>query len=454
MKKFLLFVSMFTALTVMAQGGGSTTTMGGVSSTGYSQSSGTNEVTGKTYTSTGTDENVVQVTGGTFTMNNCTISKTGSDTEDEDGSSFYGINSAVYVNGDGAIVNMVGGTITTSTKGANGGFAYDGGVLNISDVTITNSKNLSRGIHATGGGIINATNLTITTSGSNSSVVATDRGGGTVTVDEGSYVTTGTDCAILYSTGTISISNAEGSSSQGEIGVIEGDNSITIESCDFTSGSSSRGLMILQSGSGDSEGYNGYITVTNSTLTMTDDSAPLCEIPTNMTGTLTLDNVTLTIPSGVLMYVDYNTRWSTYGGTGYLILKNGTYTGDANADQYGTVHVIVESTATWNGAFSSTGKEKTATINGTWYLTGDTYVDTLVVNEGGAVHTNGYTLTYGSLTNNGTIDDSGVTELSLDSKSTDNRVINLNGAIIGTSDTATDLAPGIYIINGQKKVVR
>lgn len=446
-------------------GGGSSYSIGSTSSTGYSQSSGTNSVSGQTYTSTGSDENAVQVTGGTFTMTDCTITKTGDYSASSDNTSFYGVNSAVYVGSTSAAttLTMTGGTITTNAKGANAAFAYGYGVLNISDVTIRNSANLSRGIHATGGGTIVASNLDIVTEGSNSSVVATDRGGGTVTVDGGSYVTTGTDCAILYSTGTVSASNATGSSAKGEVGVIEDDNTINITNCNFSSGSSSRGLMILQSGSGDSEGYDGAINITNSTITLTDSSAPLCEIPTNITGTLTLDNTSLTVPSGVLMYVDYNTRWSTYGGTGNLVLKNGSYTGAVNADQYGTATVSVASTATWTGSIdnSNVASSTTATVEGVWILDADSYVDNLTIASGATVYTNGYSLNYGSLTNNGTLDTTsagvtGIKAITLQMDGAGNGVVyNLNG--IKVADSASNLSAlvkGIYIVNGKKIAVR
>lgn len=446
-------------------GGGSSYSIGSTSSTGYSQSSGTNSVSGQTYTSTGSDENAVQVTGGTFTMTDCTITKTGDYSASSDNTSFYGVNSAVYVGSTSAAttLTMTGGTITTNAKGANAAFAYGYGVLNISDVTIRNSANLSRGIHATGGGTIVASNLDIVTEGSNSSVVATDRGGGTVTVDGGSYVTTGSDCAILYSTGTISASNATGSSAKGEVGVIEGDNTINITNCNFSSGSSSRGLMILQSGSGDSEGYNGAINITNSTITLTDSSAPLCEIPTSITGTLTLDNTSLTVPSGVLMYVDYNTRWSTYGGTGNLVLKNGSYTGAVNADQYGTATVSVASTATWTGSIdnSNVASSTTATVEGVWILNADSYVDNLTIASGATVYTNGYSLNYGSLTNNGTLDTTstggtGIKAITLQEEGAGNgAVYNLSGMkVVDSASNLSALAKGIYIVNGKKIAVR
>lgn len=445
-------------------GGNSGYTIGGTSTTGYSQSSGTNTASDKTYSSSGSDENAVQITGGTFSMENCTITKSGDYSANSDNTSFYGVNSAVYVGctSGSATLNVDGGTITTNAKGANAAFAYGNGVLNISNTTIRCSEDLSRGIHATGGGTIVASNLDIRTEGSNSSVIATDRGGGTVTVYGGSYVTTGGDCAVLYSTGTVSAANAIGSSSQGEVGVIEGDNTINIDNCTFSSGSASRGLMILQSGSGDSEGYNGAISISNSTITMTDKNAPLCEIPTNITGTLTLDNATLDIPSGILMYVDYNTRWTTYGGTGNLILKNGEYSGAANADKYGTVHVTVENSAKWFGSVDNANiaASANATVDGIWVLDADSNVDKLVINEGATVYTNGHILSYGSITNNGTLDSSttglngGVAEITA-SETADSAVYNLSGQMVRkTSDNLKDLKPGIYIINGSKLVIK
>lgn len=437
-------------------GGGSTVKVGSVSSTGYSQTSDTKSVTGMTYTSTNSDENAVQVTGGTFTMNNCTIKKSAGNTSDSDGSSFYGINSAVYCAGSASTINMIGGTITTTATGANGIIAYNSGVINVSGVTINNTANLSRGIHATGGGVITASNLTITTAGNNSSVIATDRGGGTVSVVGGSYKTTGGDCAVLYSTGAISISDATGSSSKGEVGVIEGNNSINITNCDMTSGSSTRGMMILQSGSGDSQGYNGKITVTGGSIVLTGTSTPLLEVPTNITGTLTLKDVKLTVPSGVLLLVDYNSRWSTYGGTGNLILStDSTWTcnGAVNGDKYGHINVTVNSGVTWNGSLDSgnVAASTAATINGRWNLTADSYVDKLTINNGGVINKNGYKLEYGSLTNNGSVVD-GITSIKSDTPA--GIVYDLNGRIVKSASSLTGLSAGIYVKSGKKFLIR
>ena len=441
-------------------GGGSSSSesIGSTSETGYYQSSGTNSATGETYTSTNSDENAVQITGGTFTMTNCTVEKSSGDTSDSDGSSFYGINSAVYCGGSSSVLNVSGGTVSTSASGANGIFAYDYGTINVSDVTVNTSSNLSRGIHATGGGIINASNLTITTAKTNCSVIATDRGGGTVTVSGGTYTTTGDDSAITYSTGTITASDITGSSSKGEMSVIEGDNSIMLNNCTMTSGSSSRGMMILQSGSGDSEGYNGVITVNGGSLTMTSSSAPLLEVPTYITATLTLKDVTLSVPSNNLMYVNYNTQWTSYGGTGILNLTTDsvwTYMGDVNADGYSTAIVNVGTGVTWNGAIDSgsTAKSTTVTVEGTWNLTGDSYIDNLTIEADAAVYTNGYTLSYGTLSGDGDIYTTGIGTVSYD-EDTPSTIYSINGMTIKTSAVNLESLPnGTYIYKGKKYFV-
>lgn len=395
-----------------------TTSSGTTSGTVYTLSSGTDSQTSQTYSSTTSDENAVKVSGGTATLTSCTITKSG-DTSNSDNSSFYGTNAAVL--STGGTLTLSGGTITTAAKGANAIVAYGGTVI-VSDMTMTTTENLSRGIHATGGGKITATNCTITTgnsgNASNCSVIASDKGGGTVTVTGGTYTTTGSDSAVIYSTGTITVNSITGSSSQGEIGVIEGSNYIYINSSTISSGASSskRGLQILQSGSGDASGYDGYIYATDSTLTLTSD-APFIEICTSVTGTVTLENCTLTIPSETLMLVDYNTRWTTTSPIANLILNkssttsaNNEYTGNVVVDTssesgYSTATVTVADGVTWNGAYDNGnyGKSTTAVINGTWTLTGDSYVDTVTIGSTGIINTGSYTLHYGTLTNNGTL---------------------------------------------------
>jgi len=263
-------------------------------------------------------------------------------------------------------------------------FCTNGATINVEGITIVNNSRISRGLHCTYGGTINASNVDITTNSETSSTIATDRGGGTVTVNGGTATANGSKSAVIYSTGTMSATSLVGTSAKGEIAVIEGDNSIAMTNCTMTSGSSERGLLMMQSGSGDASGVNPVMTITGTSLTMTDSSAPLLEVATCVTATCTLSGCTVTVPSGILMYVMADSQWSTSGAVGNLILDNGTYSGIVKYDTGYTANVTVNSGATWN-------------------LTADTSIGALVNN--GTINRNGYTLTTTSTSGSGTINE-------------------------------------------------
>lgn len=461
-KHFILLfaLAMGFGLSATAQGpGGSTDTI--PDGAAYILNDGsTVTLTGETLSTTQSDYNVVQVTNGNLTLNNCTITKSGdTNSSDGDATSFYGINSAVYAKGLNAtsVITMNGGTITTNSKGSNAVFAWRGATIYVNDVTIHNYERVSRGLHATYEGVIVATNVDITTESETSSTIATDRGGGTVTVTGGSATAKGNRSAVLYSTGTITANDLTGVSELGEIADVEGDNGVIINNCTMTCGSSERGLMMLQSGSGDAQGSNAYITVTASTLTTTDASAPLCEVPTKNVGTLTLTDVTLNVASGKLMYVDYNTQWTTKNGTGNLLLYTTqsawTYEGSVDADSYSNVNVTVGENVTWKGNMDNDNDAMSSTVtvdeNGVWALTADSYVDELVNN--GTIYKGNYTLSYGSLSGNGTIsNETAVNELIEEETEGNGIIYTLDGRSLGT--TLPDNFRGVYIQNGKKHV--
>ena len=73
---------------------------------------------------------------------------------------------------------------------------------------ITTKADNSGGIMTTGGGTTNAYNLKIKTAGTSSAAIRTDRGGGTVKVNKGTYTTTGKGSPAVYSTADVTVSNA------------------------------------------------------------------------------------------------------------------------------------------------------------------------------------------------------------------------------------------------------
>lgn len=403
------------------------------------------------------DYNVVQVTNGTLTIKNSTLNKTGdTETTGGDATSFYGTNASAFVSSSDGNLVLDGVTINSTADGANGVFAYNGGTATVNDITIVNNSVRSRGLHATYGGKITATNVNITTNKETSSTIATDRGGGFVYVTGGTSTAKGARSAVLYSTGTIEATDLTGLSEQAEIADVEGDNHVIMTNCDMTSGSSERGIMMLQSGSGDATGNNAYVTAVGCKLTTTNASAPLCEVPTANTGTLTLTDCTLSVASGTLLYVDYNKQWQTYGGYGNLVLKttqdSWTYEGDVKADSYSNASITVGENVTWNGSNDTDNTAKTASVTvekgGVWVLTGNSNVSTLTNN--GTIYLNGFTLNADSQSGSGTIVEgtTGIAGITATDGSSDQKIYNISGQYVGSD--MESLPTGIYIVNGKK----
>lgn len=453
---FLTMVFGLSALTVTAQtragGSSSSKTPAGAS---YTLSDGSTVIkNNETLTTSTSDYNVVQVTKGTRTMTNCTVTKTGdySSNYSGDDTSFYGTNSAVYASGSGATINMTGGMVTTDAKGANAVFATNGATINVDGITIDNTKSVSRGLHCTGGGIINATKVNITTRSETSSTVATDRGGGTVTVHGGTITAKGNKSSVLYSTGTISVEGITGLSEKGPIATVEGANTINIDNSAMQSDAEARGILLHQSNSGDAEGTKPVCSITNSTLTITNSNAPLCFV-TNVTGTLTLTDVSLNVASNKLLTVEYYKRGEN--STGHLVLKttkdSWTYTGDVDADNVNNLAVTVGTNVIWNGATDADNNAKSATVTvesgAVWNLTGNSYVSSLTNN--GTINKNGYALTVGTSSGSGTINETtGIENLKVIDDTESSAIYTLDGS---KADSTTK---GIVIRKGKKFVVK
>lgn len=271
------------------QGGSMPGQMNGNSSsvqyTGVTQITEDTTINSGEYSSKTADENALLVSGDIDAeISNIEVNKTG-DSDGGDTTSFYGINSGILAK-SGANLTLKNITVTTDATGANGVFSYggsattsnssnDGTTINISDSTITTKKDNSGGIMATGGGIMNAYNLTVNTAGTSSAAIRTDRGGGTVTVDGGTYTTTGQGSPTIYSTADVTVKNSKLVATTSEGIIIEGKNSVTINNCDLTDSNtklnglstSYKNIFLYQSMSGDADTGNSEFTSTDSTIT-------------------------------------------------------------------------------------------------------------------------------------------------------------------------------------------
>ncbi len=352
--------------------------------------SSTQTVSSNQVNSTTANQSAIYVhDGGNLTSENTTVSKTG-DTTSADNSNFFGQNAGVLVTKNSS-ATISGLNETTDAVGANAIFASGSNAkVTVSSSNIKTSKSSSRGLDATLKGTVTATDTNISTQGSHSASVATDRGGGTVSINKGTLRTSGDGSPILYSTGNISASNIDGVASGAEAAVIEGDNNITVNDSTLT-GSKNNGVMLYQSQSGDAETGTASFTMTNGSLTSkvkagakgtTNNTGALFYV-TNTDAKVSLTNVKLSNASNTLIRLASD-RWGTSGKNGGKLTfnaNNQTLKGNVQVNKGSSLKLLLKNGSELTGNINKTKTSGTVslTIDGfsTWNVTGTSHVTVL-----------------------------------------------------------------------------
>lgn len=358
------------------------------------------DITSGEYKSTTKDENAILVSGNVVsTLSNITISKTG-DSDGGDNTSFYGTNSAILAKG-GANLTIKNANITTDATGANGVFSYggsattnnsssDGTAVNISDSKITTTKDNSGGIMTTGGGVMNATNLTINTAGTSSAAIRSDRGGGTVVVNKGTYTTTGKGSPAVYSTADITVKNATLISEASEGLIIEGKNKIAIDNVKLTdtnntlNGQSTtyKNIFIYQSMSGDADTGTAEFSAKDSTITTNKGDSIYV---TNTKASITLENNEFinNDSTGNFLRIQKDS-WGNSGSNGgevALKLIKQKVKGNIVVDSISTLTMNLTNKSNYEGTINNSNEAKEIKVtldkNSKLVLTGDSYISEL-----------------------------------------------------------------------------
>ncbi len=350
---------------------------------------------GGTYKSTKDDENALRAEGKiTASLYNVSIEKTGGSASSNDGSSFYGLNSAVLAL-DSATLNINGGEITATTEGANGVFAYNGATINIKNTKIDVLGGNAGGIEVSGGGNIYAKNLTV--NAAIKAAIRSDRGGGTMVVDGGTYTTNGSMGApAIYSTADITVNNATLTSNNSEAVVIEGFNSVTINNSDITgnmsgnynkqNGDNIQNVMLYQSMSGDARVGTSTFTMNGGSLTSLNGDMFYI---TNTSSVIKLSEVKLTLAKDTYLLLaagNNNSRgWGTKGKNGgncEFNLAKQTISGNIKVDSISKLNMNISNSSDYTGAINSDGTTASTlsvTIDNSskWTLTDDSYITEL-----------------------------------------------------------------------------
>lgn len=369
--------------------------------------------TGKSYSSTGTDENAVHVTDGAkVTLKDATVSRESEESQGGDSSSFYGIGAAVLTTDGTSYVS--GSKVNTNAKGGAGIFSYGDGTTYVSDTTISTKKDTSGGIHVAGGGKLYAWNVNATTQGESSAAIRSDRGGGTMVVDGGTYTSNGTGSPAVYSTADIAVHSADLTANNSESVCIEGLNSLRLFDCNLTGNMKTDSqndctwnVILYQSMSGDSEVGNSTFEMNGGTLTAKNGGM---FYTTNTESTIHLSNVDITYAKNNDFFLkctgNSNQRgWGTSGANGAdcnFTADDQKMEGDVIWDSISQLDFYMSNGSILKGAV--TDDESNAGNGGsgycnfyiakgcTWTVTGDSTL-TKLYNAGTIVDTDGKTVT-------------------------------------------------------------
>lgn len=286
------------------------------------------------YSSTTSNENAIIATGDVdVNLSNITVDKTG-DSDGGDSSNFYGNNSAILAK-DGA-------------------------------------------------------NLTINTSGTSSAAIRSDRGGGTVKVNGGTYTTTGNGSPSIYSTADITVNDATLVAKASEGIVIEGANTVTINNCDLTDSNTKlngqsttyKNIFLYQSMSGDASNGNATFTAKNSKITTNNGDTFYI---TNTTATINLTNNTIVNNDSTGNFLRaQKDSWGNTGSNGgnvTLIMTQQNAGGNIVIDSISTLDMTMSESSYYEGTINGSNEAKSITLKldstSKIKLTGDSYVTSL-----------------------------------------------------------------------------
>ena len=370
-------------------------------------------VSNETIESTGTDENAALISSGAnVTLDNDTITRTSADSQGGDNSSFYGVGAAVLATDGTAYVKD--GSVTTDAAGGAGLFAYGDGTVYVSGTTVKTTQDTSGGVHVAGGGTLYGWNLDVETNGESSAAIRSDRGGGTMVIDGGNYVSNGVGSPAIYSTADIAVSNASLTANGSEAVCIEGLNSIHLYDCDLTGNMSDLDqndntwtVILYQSMSGDSEVGNSTFQMDGGSLTSENGGV---FYTTNTESTITLNNVDINYndENEFFLQCTGNTNQRGWGQSGvngadcHFTGISQDMQGDVIWDSISDLDFYLTEGSSLTGAvvddesYAGEGGEGYCNVyvsaDSTWTVTGDSTVSSLE-NEGTIVDSNGKTVT-------------------------------------------------------------
>ena len=252
------------------------------------------------------------------------------------------------------------------------------------------------------------------TDGQSAAAIRSDRGGGTMVIDGGSYTSNGNGSPAVYCTADISVNDAKLTATNSEGICIEGKNSLRLYDCDLTSSQTENeqndniwNLIVYQSMSGDAEEGEGTLIVDGGSITAKEGGI---FYTTNTQSVITVSDVEINYPEQTDYFLrctgNSNQRgWGSTGSNGAdctFTADNQQMQGDIIYDSISDLDFYMVNGSKLTGAFiddeSCAGDGGDGTCNvvidkqSTWVVTADSAVTSLAA-EGKIVDSEGKTVT-------------------------------------------------------------
>lgn len=358
--------------------------------------SNTDEENGE-YSSNAENKLAVLVTDKiTANLKKFNLTKSGSVTSGGDSTSFYGSNSGILAK-SGALLNIENANINTDAKGANGVFSFGGSMQNNSDdtdgthvtvknTTINTKQDDSGGVMTTGGGIMDVINCIIESFGTSSAAIRTDRGGGNVNVDGGTYTTNGQGSPTIYSTANVIANNAQLNSNTSEGVVIEGKNKVNLTNCKLNDNNTKlngqsttyKNIFLYQSMSGDSDSGTSEFCAKNSEI-ITNKGDSFYVTNTKAIINLENDSIVNNDTSGNLLRIQKDS-WGNEGSNGGDVafnLSNQKALGNIVVDDISKLEMKLNNGSYWEGSVNGNDISLNLDNSSKIKLTGDCNIKSL-----------------------------------------------------------------------------
>ena len=363
------------------------------------------------------DTSIIQVSNqATYTGEDLNLTKESGETTDKESSIYYGLNSAVIVK-DGSSIELIDSDITTNVSYSSAFFLTGlNGTAKLDNINISTNKEYSSGLVSSDYGSITALDLDITTKGDNSTSLKSITSNSEINIEDSYLYTEGLYSPLIYSSGKIILTNTDGTALNSNIATIEGSNSITITDSKLTTehitnNDNPAGIYIYneQSKSISADYTNATFTSTSSRLTIKEaenyESIPMFYV-TNIKATINITDTELDYSNNILLKVVGNNTYGDIGNNGGEVTFTATdqeIKGNIEIDDISKVRFNLNNSH-YEGQINGNNLSKEVDITfdktSTWTLTGDSYINTLTIQNGKisrlsrSIKSNGYDIYY------------------------------------------------------------